>query len=110
MNDENGEAIVTLADIEKIEWWNDEQDDQMWKILEKAHKAEAKKRGHRFKFYCKSEGCFGSPRIFSLTDPGIGFWTGVNPYTLEAHHLWYPCSETEMNHWRDLVSRKIKKI
>jgi hypothetical protein len=78
----------------------------MWKILDKAHKAEAKKRGHRFEFYCKSEGVAGSPRMFSLTKPGIGFWTGVNPYTMEAHHLWYPCSEAEMNHWHDLISRQ----
>ena len=92
-------------EIRKLEWWDDEQDERMWKILHKAHKAEAKKRGHRFKFYRRSEGCFGSPRIFSDTNRG-GFWTGINPYTLEAHHLWYPCSDAEMNDWQDLIKRQ----
>jgi len=95
--------IKSAEEIKKIEWWDDEQDKQMWKILHKAHKAEAKKRGHRFKFYCRSEGVAGSPRIFSDTNLG-GFWTGVNPYTMQAHHLWYPCSEAEMNHWHDLIN------
>jgi hypothetical protein len=60
---------IEEQEILKLEWWDDEQDRHMWKVLHKAHKAEAKKRRHRFEFYCKSEGCFGSPRIFSLTDP-----------------------------------------
>jgi hypothetical protein len=94
-----------IAEIKKIEWWTDEQADQMWKILNKAHKAEAKKRGVVFKFYARSEGCFGSPRIFSDTNPGCGFWTGVNPYTMEAHHLWYPCSDAELERWQDLIRR-----
>ena len=94
-----------LAEFQKLEWWDDEQDDRMWKILEKAHKAEAKRRGVTFEFYGKSEGCFGSPRLFSLTNPGIGFWTGVNPYTLEVHHLWYPCGDAEMDDWHDLIKR-----
>ena len=93
-----------MAQIAKIEWWDDEQDEQMQKILDKAHKAEAKKHGVKFKFYARSEGCFGSPRIYSDTDPGVGFWTGVNPYTLEAHHLWYPCSDAEMDAWHDLIN------
>ena len=97
--------IKESEEIKKIEWWDDEQDEQMWKILHKAHKAEAKKRGHRFKFYGRSEGIFGSPRIFSDTDLA-GFWTGVNPYTTEAHHLWYPCSDAEMNHFQDLIRRQ----
>ncbi|HMF25629.1 MAG TPA: hypothetical protein VKG24_26365 [Pseudolabrys sp.] len=93
------------AEIKKIEWWDDEQDEQMRKILHRAHKAEAKKRGHRFKFYERSFGAAGSPTIFSDTDRG-GFWTGVNPYTMEAHHLWYPCDKAEMDQWRDLINRK----
>jgi hypothetical protein len=97
--------LKRAEEIKKIEWWDDEQDEKMRKILHKAHKAEAKKRGHRFKFYKRSFGCFGSPRIFSDTDKA-GFWTGVNPYAMEAHHLWYPCSDDEMNQFQDLIRRK----
>jgi hypothetical protein len=102
----SGPTPEDIEEIKKLEWWDDEQDEQMWKILHKAHKAEAKKHRHRFKFYCRSWGCFGSPRIFSDTNPGPGFWTGVNPYTMQAHHLWYPCSEAELNHFQDLITRQ----
>ena len=79
--------------------------DEQVEILEAAHKAEAKRRGATFTFYCRSE-CIDCTRIFSETDRG-GFWTGINPYTGEVHHLWYPCSEVEMHRWRDLIQPRI---
>jgi hypothetical protein len=79
--------------------------DEQVEILEAAHKAEAKRRGATFTFYCRSE-TIDCTRIFSETDRG-DFWTGINPYTGEVHHLWYPCSEVEMHRWRDLIQPRI---
>jgi len=79
----------------------DDEWDRMWKILEMAHKGEAERRGASFTFYCRSEGVCGF-RIFSETNRG-GFWTGLNPHSREVHHLWYPCSEAEMERWHGLI-------
>jgi hypothetical protein len=39
--------IKWTEEIKKIEWWDDEQDTRMWKILHKAHKAERRWQIHR---------------------------------------------------------------
>jgi hypothetical protein len=76
---------------------------EMLEILDRAHKAEAERHGATFTFFCRSEGVCGW-RIFSETDRG-GFWTGLNPHSRKVHHLWYPCSDAELERWHDLIHR-----
>ena len=56
--------IKSAEEIKKIEWWDDEQDKQMWKILHKAHKAEAKNAGTVSSFTVDPRGWLAVPASF----------------------------------------------
>ena len=94
---------------EKIATMTDEEfDDRMWEILEMAHKAEAERRGATFTFFCQSE-AVDCTRIFLHTNRGR-FWSGINPYSREVHHLWLPYDppdedqdQAEFERWFNLI-------
>ena len=56
--------IKESEEIKKIEWWDDEQDEQMWKILHKAHKAEAKNAGIVSSFTADPKGALAALASF----------------------------------------------
>jgi hypothetical protein len=80
--------------------------DKQVEILDAAHKAEAEKRGATITFFCRTES-LDCCRIFSETTRG-GFWSGINPYSEEVFHLWYPCEEFEMDRFLNLVQPKLQ--